>query len=82
MPADATRSAPITHDVSEGWSELQSTISELHETAATIAEVLRDQTPAPGQQHPLAEKAAELDRIRGRLAKLREEISAIPPPRR
>jgi serine/threonine-protein kinase len=80
--ADAPHPGRVENEAAAEGHELQSTISELQHMATTIADELREQTPPLDQQHSLAQKAAELDRIRERLAELQEEIAAIAPARR
>jgi serine/threonine-protein kinase len=75
--ADATEAVPIAYDAFAERNALHSTISELRELAAAIGDELREAEHSPELQHSLAQKAAEIDRIRERLAGLEERASAI-----
>jgi serine/threonine-protein kinase len=83
MSAAVTRTpASITQDVLGEWDALQSTISELREIATAIGDELSEATQSLDREHALATKAAEVDRIRERLARLQERVPAIAAAKR
>jgi len=81
MP-DATRPIPLARDSLVEWNALQSTISEVCEMVAAIGEELREARGPLDDEHRLMTTAAELDRVRERLARLQEELPAIIAARR
>ena len=80
-PTAARPPGAIAHEVLLEWESLQSTISELRAMATATGDELREETRSLDPEHPLARRAAELERIRERLARLQEEVSAIAAAR-
>jgi hypothetical protein len=68
--------AADSHGVSESWEALRSIVSELGELATALDDELRPSTGSLEREQAPAKRAAELDRIRARLAALQGEVSA------
>ena len=76
------RPTPSEQDMLAEWDTMQSAISELREMATEMSQAVAEATGPRDARDRLAGKAADLERIRERLARMQEEVSAIAVVRR